>query len=212
VRHVARETSERPMGRPALPGQPRPQGPAGPRPGLTYVYVDFQDSVQGNLNRREITFGEATKTVYAPVANWDAKLNADDPKSLGPEGMVLDAKFLTIRQMPGRTPTSNGWMELEASGNVLAEGAQFVAVGHRATYSEDKDLLVLEGDGRSPAELRYAQIPGARPTDVKVNRISYNLGLNHVQLHGAQSLEVDVLQPAAKPKEQQPPQLPPPPQ
>ncbi len=211
VRHVARETSERPGGRPTLPGQPRPPGnAAGPRPGLTYVHVDFQDSVRGNLNRREITFGEATKTVYAPVANWDAELDARNPANLGPEGMVLDAKFLTIRQMPGRTPASQGWVELEASGNVLAEGALFVAVGHRATYSEDKDQLVLEGDGRSPAEISYSQIPGARRTDAKVNRIIYNLRLNHVQLNGAQSLEVDLPQPPPKPKEKEAPQLAPP--
>jgi hypothetical protein len=157
--------------------------------------VRFGRSITGNLHQRTLTFGEPTKTVYAPVADWNAQLNADDPASLGPEGMVLDARQLTVLEMPGRDKSQRGWFELVAQGNVLAEGAQFVGVGHRATYSEDKDQLVLEGDGRSPAEISYSALPGGRRREAKVNKITYFLSLQHVILSGAQSLEFDVLQP-----------------
>ena len=44
-------------------------------------------------------------------------------------------------------------MELEALSNTLVEGSTFTARAHRLTYAEEKDLLVLEGDGRTDAQL-----------------------------------------------------------
>jgi len=178
-----------PGGRIALPGaNPRPNKPAAPRPGLTYLHVQFQRAVTGNLNTRQLTFGEPTKTVYAPVDDWDAKLNADDPASLGPEGMVLDARKLTVREMPARARGEDGWFELVAIGNVVAEGAQFVALGHRVTYTQDKDQMVLEGDGRSPAQISYSA------NQARADKIIYAVGLRHVIFSGAHSLNVGVPQ------------------
>src|SRR4029077_13989031 len=115
--------------------------------------VQFQRSMVGNLNRREMTFGEPTKATYGPVPHWEAKLNPDEPASLGPQGLVLDARTLTVRQMPARGREGRAWIELEAIGNVLAENSQFTARGDRLSYSEEKDQVILRGDARSPAEL-----------------------------------------------------------
>ncbi|MEX2113260.1 MAG: hypothetical protein WD845_08750 [Pirellulales bacterium] len=169
----------------ALPGQKPPvQADQRPRLPYSYVHVAFQHEINGNLNGRTMTFSNRTKTVYAPVDNWHARLDAEKPESLGPEGMVLDARQLTVRQMPPRVRGEQGWFELVAQGNVLAEGATFVAVGHRATYSQDKDHLILEGDGRSPAELLYSPMPGGPRSSTKVEKLVYSLGKRHVLFTG----------------------------
>jgi hypothetical protein len=202
VRRVARENGEGALARLAMPGQNRPpQKPAPPRPGLIYLHVQFQKRLRGNLNQRTLTFGEPTKTVYAPVADWDAQPSADDPAQLGPEGMVLDATELTVREMPARDRSSPAWFELVAQGNVLAEGAQFVALAHRATYSQDKDQLALEGDGRSPAEITYTAIAGGRRNEARADKITYAIGLRHVIFSGAHGLGVEVLQPQGNPQQ-----------
>ena len=201
LRRVARATATGP--RPGLPGQPPANAaPKAPPKGLTYLHVTFQHSITGNLNQRELTFGEPTKTVYAPVDDWNARLNPEEPASLGPEGMVMDAKQLTVREMPARDKNQKNWFELVAVGNVLVEGTQFVALGHRATYSQDKDQLVLEGDGRSPAEISYASVGGGARNEAKANRIVYAIALQHVVISGAQSMGLDVPQnrPAKAPK------------
>ena len=60
---------------------------------------------------------------------------------------MLDAQVLEIREMPSRTKRDRGWFELHGRGNVVAEGSQFTARGDQLTYSEEKDELVLRGDG-----------------------------------------------------------------
>jgi len=155
---------------------------------LNYLNVQFQQSITGNLFRREITFGDSTKTVAGPVPNWEAKLNPEDPASLGPDGLVMDAKTLTVREVKPGAKGARGWMELEAIGNVLGEGEQFTARGHRITYSEQKDLLILSGDGRSPAEIFYEKVVGAQRIEYKADTITYSIALRHVQSSGTQSI------------------------
>ena len=154
---------------------------------LNYLNVQFQQSITGNLFRREITFGDSTKTVSGPVPNWDAKLDPENPASLGPNGLVMDAKTLTVREMNAGAKGTRGWMELEAIGNVLGEGQQFTARGHRITYSEQKDLLILSGDGRSPAEIFYEKIAGAQRIEFKGDSITYSIAMRHAQVSGTQS-------------------------
>lgn len=213
VRHVGRSTGEGGLGGLALPGQQRPaQQPAGPRPGLIYLFVDSWTTLEGNANRREITFGGSTKTVYAPVMDWNSRPNGDEPASLGPEGIVLDAQTLTVREMPSRVRGQRGWFELVARGNVLTEGAQFVAVAHQATYSQDKDQLVLEGDGTSPAEISYTAVAGGPRRETRVDKIIYAVTQRSVVFSGAHSMSIDLPQAQRKTGDEQPPMQPPPPQ
>jgi hypothetical protein len=197
VRNVGRTPGG--AGRINLPGQPTgAQAANRPRLPYTYVHVTFQGELNGNLNSRTMTFVD-TKTVYAPVDNWNTRLDGEKPDTLGPEGMVLDARQLTIRQMPPRMRGEEGWIELVALGNVLAEGATFVAVGHRATYSQDKDLLLLEGDGLSPAELSYTPVPGGPRSTTKVHTLRYSLSKQHISLTGTNPINLEAPRAPARP-------------
>lgn len=90
VTHVAFGTGDTVKSRTAPPGQ-TPIPSAKKAAELTYLNVTFQDTVQGNMQRREITFG-IDKDDLRPRGNRDATLNADDPSGLGPEGMMLDSR------------------------------------------------------------------------------------------------------------------------
>ncbi len=171
------------------------QRPAAPRTSggeLSYLNVQFERALTGNIKKRQVTFSEPTKTVYGPVSSWDDKLSPEDPQRLPPNSMVLDARTLTVREMPMVNRTGGGY-ELLAEGNVMGEGPQFFARGQKATFSQEKDHLVLEGDSRSPAELSYDDPNGGR-RNARANMITYSIKLQHVRLSGAQSVGVDVLQ------------------
>ena len=100
--------------------------------------------------------------------------------------MVLEARQLTVREMPSRTKAKRGWFELEALGNVVGEGAAFTARGERLTFSEEKDQLVLRGDGLSPAEIFQEDSSGGPRRESSANELTYWLGMQRALVDGVQ--------------------------
>jgi hypothetical protein len=173
---------------------------------LTYLNVQFQKTITGNLNRRELTFADQVKTVYGPVTAWDAQLTSDDPAALGPSGAILNCDQLTVREMnsSGSVSPTRGPVELEALGNTLVEGETFTARAHRLTFTEEKDLLVLEGDGRTDAQLFRQPRPGAATTQAAARKIMYWRNTNRVEVDDARYFDLGGFgppgtQPATKP-------------
>jgi len=82
-------------------------------------------------------------------------------------------------------------MELGASGNVLVEGESFTARSARLTWSEAKDLLVFEGDGRSDAQLFRQLKAGSQPSTASAGKILYWRTLNQVDIEDARFLDLD---------------------
>ena len=184
------------VGWPELSGSPFNRGPDAGRPAgtgddpnqLTYLDVEFQDRIDGNLHDRTLTFHDQVHCVYGPVDSWDATLDVDDPDSLGPNGALLTSDELTVTQMT--TPLDGGEsMELVAQGNVRAEGNMFNAWGHRMTYDQAKDLLILEGTGRVDAELYYQKREGAPPQHAQMGTIRFRPSTKQIQIDDARSVE-----------------------
>ena len=80
-------------------------------------------------------------------------------------------------------------MELEASGNVVVKGSTFTARAPRMSYTDAKQLLTLEGDGRTGAELFHQKQIGAAFSEVSAHKISYLLSTREVLFAGARSLK-----------------------
>ena len=161
--------------------------------------MQFQTYIDGNLNSRAIRFGQPIKAVYGPVTDWQQKLNADDPAALGPRGLVLDARELEVREVAARTKRPRGWFELIARGNIVAEGAQFTARGDQLTYSEEKDELVLRGDGFSPAEFFQDDPATGSRREQKANELRYWFTLQRVGVTSFQSFDMTLPKSAPKP-------------
>jgi len=119
---------------------------------LTYLYVRFLGGITGNIRQGEITLHDQVRAVYGPVASWDVVLPEDDPDAWGPSGGLLSTDALTVREMP--LPVGEGKSrELEAIGNTRIEGQDFAAFCTRMSYDQHKGMMLLEGDGRTPATL-----------------------------------------------------------
>lgn len=162
---------------------------APPSDQLNCLHVRFQKSITGNLLRRQMSFSDQVQTAYAPVASWDAMLPVENPDVLGPKGVTVRCDQLSVAEMS--TPMGNRRsVELEALGNTVVEGTTFTARGNRITYAEAKDLLVLEGDGRSDAELFRQPLPGVPTSKAAARKILYWPKTNRVKVDGARSLEL----------------------
>ena len=174
---------------------------AAPRPanGLTYLGVDFQRGLRGNIHQRRMEFHQRVEAVWGPVAGWDDRLDPHAPSGL-PEGVVaVSCDVLGVGQVPPAPGRARPSMELAAGGNVLVEGESFTARSARLTWAEAKDLLVFEGDGRSDAQLFRQLQAGAQPSSASAGKILYWRGLNRVDVEDARYLDLDQLRGGAAP-------------
>lgn len=169
----------------------RPVAAAGRDVGLQYLGVDFQRGLKGNIHRRMMEFHQRVEAISGPVAGWDDTL---DPHAAGglPDGVVAIAcDALGVGQAPPMPGLDRSTLEIAAGGNVLVEGETFTARSARLTWSEAKDLLVFEGDGRSDAQL-YRQLQvGGQPSSASAGKILYWRGLNRVDVEDARFLDLD---------------------
>jgi len=179
-------------------GSPRgmpltPPTPAAENLPLRQLYVRFQGGLTGNVHQRVVSFHDEVRTIYTPVASWDAPVPSDDPQTLGPRGIVMNCNRLSLRQIL-RPDGSQQTSEFEAAGNTIVESAGYTARAVRMTYSEAKDLLVLEGDGRTDAQLFRQQQIGGPLSKAAAQRILFWPGSNRLKVDGARSLELSQFQ------------------
>lgn len=175
-------------------GNPSPVAPLDPADSdddqLTYLNVQFQGSLSGNVHNRQMTFHDQVKTVYGKVDSWQAELSPNDPDGLGPRGVLLSCNQLSVARMP--LPTGDGdSTELAAQGNVVVEGQAFTARAPRMTYTDAKQLLILEGNGRTSAELYRQEHVGGPFSEFLAQKILYWRSTGQVHVEGARSLKAN---------------------
>ena len=175
---------------------------------LIGLHVRFQGSITGNVlkPRQEMTFHDGVQAAYAPVDSWAATLDVNDPESLGDEGVVMQCDRLSVHEMD-EGPGSRGQgaaasssiinhqssIELVADGNTKVDGNAFNARCIRMTYAKSKDLLILEGDGRSDAQLFTQQQVGGPTKEFTARKIFYSPKTGRFYADGARSLQWDQL-------------------
>ena len=186
-----------PLGTPALPGGPLPQEPVAStpdkEPGITYLGVDFQRGFTGNLTRRQMEFQQRVETIWGPVPTWEDSLDLHSPAGLAEGVVAVTSDVLGIGQTPPVPGQPRRAIELSAGGNVLVEGSGFTARSARLSYSELKDLLVFEGDGRTDAQLYRQERVGGPTSTASAGKILYWRQHNRVDVQDARYLDFDQL-------------------
>ena len=180
----------------AGPGQPSPPPQAKPDE-LTYLAVDFQKGLSGNLGRRVLEFQQRVEAIFGPVASWDDTLDPRDARGLQPRAVRISSDLLGVGQTPPLPGMRRGSMEMYATGNILVEGDTFTGRSSRLSWSESKDLIVFEGDGRSDARLYRQERVGAPTSSASAGKIFYWRGLNRVDIQDARYLDLDQINASA---------------
>jgi hypothetical protein len=180
------------MAMPAAGGPAAAAPVAAARPDeLTYLGVDFQRGMRGNINQRVMEFHQRVEAIWGPIAKWGDALDAHAPGGLPPRAVTISSDVLTVGQSPPAPGQRRTSIELAAAGNILVEGESFTARSTRLAWSEAKDLLVFEGDGRSDAQL-FRQVKAGAPTSTaSAGKILYWRGLNRVDVEDARYLDFD---------------------
>ena len=180
-----------PQGQGAVSAQPVAATPRAP--GLTYLGVDFQRGLRGNLHRRTMEFHQRVEAIWGPVARRGDTLDPHAAGGLPEDAITIGCDVLAVGQAPPLPGRERSSIEIGAGGNVLVEGESFTARSARLTWSEAKDLLVFEGDGRSDAQLYRQLKAGAQPSSASAGKILYWRALNRVDVEDARYLDLDQL-------------------
>jgi len=156
---------------------------------LQALTVEFEGPIGGNMNQRQLTFQRRVRTAFPPVDAWDVVLPTDAPELHGPRGALISCDMLTVAQV--YTPlTGEESLELEAVGNTVVEGDLFTARVARMTYAQAKDLLMLEGSGRTDAVLYRRTAIGAAPSQAAARRIYFWPQSRRWKIDDARTLEI----------------------
>jgi len=172
------------------PGAARPTSPSEGAKKLSFTRVEFQKQMIGDTIRKEVDFYGRVKAVYGPVTTWDEQLEVDRPETLGERGVQITADQLGLSELGPQITPDRKALEMEANGNVFVEGTTFTARSKRLTYSEAKDLLVLEGDRRNLAQIdRQARI-GGKTQHAAALKVYYWKSEDRVKVDDAKELDL----------------------
>jgi lipopolysaccharide export system protein LptA len=166
-----------------------------------FLGVDFDNQMTGNLHRKQLVLHGRVRTMYGPVEGWQGRLTQQDfdrPEESGQQGVYVKCDTLTVSQGPQVTQGRAASMELQTSGNTEVEGMNFngqhfLAQSQRLSYDQAKDLLVLEGDGRSPATLWRWERLGDTPAKAAARKIRYWRSQGKADVDDAQMLDLQLL-------------------
>ena len=120
--------------------------------GLTYLGLRYESGMDGNFHRRRVNLRDGVRAVTGPVANWTQSLSMDAPNQLRPDIVYVDCQQLILAKSTQGSLTEAPFY-IEALNRTFIRTSEYSARAHRLTYSQAKDLLTLEGDGRTDAEL-----------------------------------------------------------
>jgi hypothetical protein len=198
------------------PGTSAAAKPAASRPPgnqLAYLGVYFQGRLLGNQTRQTMDFRERVRTVYGPVPDWDTILEPDDPDKLGDGAILLTSDRLQVERMapePGHEQPfeliATGSAKIDGRANFApggttpqdptrppSKGQMFSASAARVSYAATKDLLVMEGDGRSDAHLARQVRIGAPYDEQTAGKFLFWPSLNKLLVQDAQQLNIQTL-------------------
>jgi hypothetical protein len=149
------------------------------------------------MNRREVEFQRQVETIYGQVQQWNERVVATRIEDLGESGIYVQSDTLKLTEMV-LTPSQH-WIEIDASGNARAEGLKFVCRAARIGYTSGKDQLVIEGDGRVPAEFWSRPAPGGATSYMEARRFTLQRGTGALQVDDARTFDTSNLPLGGKP-------------
>jgi hypothetical protein len=177
---------------PAAPPLAPAVSPLGGGNGLSYLYVEFDQGIVGNIHQHRVRFVGKVRTVFGPIVTFGERLETVTDDRLPEQAVRLVCDDLQITEMV--FPNNHRWMELAAQGNTEVEGQTFNARAARIAYTTEKEQLVLDGDGRMDAQIWYRSGPGKPRAYQSARKIMYWRKTNQIDIEGGGAGTLDQLQ------------------
>ncbi len=183
---------------------------------LSYLRLNFQRGISGNIHSRSLRFHERIRGVYGPVLAWDQELPLNSPQALPRDVVLIECDELRVHEDPGARfsaprqqngTRSLGPVELQALGNVRLEGSsgeekvtKFTAEATSASYTQLKELFVLQGNAQRGVSIWVQNDPNRPPARSVAGKITYDLRQGKVtKVEDIRSVDYRTAQPLGQP-------------
>ncbi|MEC9093074.1 MAG: hypothetical protein VX438_10240 [Planctomycetota bacterium] len=120
---------------------------------LSYLQVAFDGQIIGNLKFRQGTINEKVRAVYGPVDHWNASYDPNATSIQGEEIYINCNQMKFSQWQPVRS--DKPLVEISAVGNTEIEGKKFRALATQLSYTEENEILQLEGLDRNDAKIWF---------------------------------------------------------
>ncbi|MCP4194016.1 MAG: hypothetical protein GY768_25690 [Planctomycetaceae bacterium] len=157
---------------------------------VSFIQVDFQNQITGNMQRRAAEFQGQVKVIYGPVQSWNESINPD--AVLGEKDVLMSCDRLSFAEGP-TLPEGQRTVNLVAQENTYVEGKTFTARGQRLSYEQHKKLLILEGAARSDAVLSHQARVGAPRSETVARKILFWTDTQRVEVDDARYIDLSNL-------------------
>lgn len=194
-------------GKPQNSGIVPQQATAAPVERIHGIHLNFRNSMVVYTDRSEVICEGKVEMAAGLLNSFDDVIDLNSMQRLKNDEMLLGCDQLNaydtskIQPRPGsliaspsRSPgvdTGDGFWEFRALGNVRFNGksaaGDYSGYGYRVTYTQAKDLLVLEGDGRIPAHVRVLPADGQQQSAIEAD---VNSGAINVKTMATRDLRV----------------------
>lgn len=138
---------------------------------LQYIHANFSERLVANLHRERMLLVGNVRTLYGGVRHWEQQLDPESPQVPADAVRITCDQLDVARWQPrgAEGPTT----ELQALGNVRVVSQQFETTSQRLTYDELTDMLTIEGDERSAANLWQKKSPNSPANHLSAGKIRY---------------------------------------
>jgi hypothetical protein len=178
-----------------------------PKQEIQGAHLNFHESMVAYMDRSEVVFEGKVELAAGPLASWEHMIDINTMQRLNANEMLLNCDLLKAYDTSGLGPKGSGiggssfapstanW-EFQSLGNVRFAGksdqGDYSGSGYRVTYSQPKDLLVLEGDGRTPAHVRKEPLPNSREQPVDLDVISAAINVKTMKMQDVRITRVGI--------------------
>jgi hypothetical protein len=171
------------------------EGNASPR--IQGAHLNFRNNMVTYIDRSEVICDGKVELAAGFLNSWDEMIDLNTMQRLKNDEILIGCDRLqaydTSRLQPpagsfasnptiggGSLQNSNFW-EIQALGNVTFSGksvaGEYSGNGYRAVYTQAKDMLLLEGDGRSPANVKIVPPDTSREPILHTSVISAKINV-----------------------------------
>lgn len=120
---------------------------------LSYLEIAFDGKISGNIRNRQATIDQNVRAVYGPAAHWNIRYDPDGTSIFGEE-IYLNCDRMKVSQWSPRQ-RNRPVIEFSAEGNTELEGKKFRAMASRLTYTEQNQVVLLEGLNQTNARIWF---------------------------------------------------------